>query len=173
VVIKNAYADRDFQLDKLGKTGMEKPSCCNEGFSPMAHQLIGGQFIYDRVESPDYGGALVADVNGLGKTAQTLLAIGKHIDTVDAAGGPRNGPCLIVVPANMCRQWLDEIAKYMDMVWKLIYMRSPNTADKFHTDKGQSRLLRTAQTENFSCRTPKGRHYRDIVRYTASRILGT
>lgn len=90
------------------------------------HQLLGAQWMVGRElsEEPPHGG-LLADSMGLGKTVQTLACmIGNPPSHDDFSRGIK--ATLIVVPAAVLDQWVDEI--------------------KFHTQKGVFRKIQKYKT---------------------------
>lgn len=91
----------------------------------MPHQLLGAAWMRDRENSgsPPYGG-LVADSMGFGKTIQMLSNV---LEGRPSNASP-NQTTLVVCPASICSQWLDEVRKHIEpgLLGEVVVYRSGN-----------------------------------------------
>lgn len=111
-------------LPKIGQVKIEQPKSINRELKPF--QLEGVAWM-KAMEDTDWGGGLLGDEMGMGKTIQAVSLI--------MSDWPAKQPSLVLIPPVALMQWQQEIAAYTDGTLKTFVFHGTNAQTKGVTVK--------------------------------------
>ncbi|QSZ29816.1 hypothetical protein DSL72_004334 [Monilinia vaccinii-corymbosi] len=106
-------------LPKIGDCTIEQPTNINRQLKPFQLQGVGWM---RAMEKTDWGGGLLGDEMGMGKTIQAVSLIMSDF--------PAKQPSLVLVPPVALMQWQQEIADYTDGTLKTFVFHGSNAKSK-------------------------------------------
>jgi DNA repair protein RAD16 len=111
-------------LPKIGQHMIEQPKNINRELKPF--QLQGVAWM-KAMEETEWGGGLLGDEMGMGKTIQAVSLI--------MSDWPAKNPTLVLIPPVALMQWQQEIADYTDGTLKTFVYHGTNSKTKGMTEK--------------------------------------